>query len=230
MNVFVPLFLFYILKQQISQLMKKLIVTLITLTAVILTACSQQQASKFEQQLNEFKYSLYEYMDTIPFEILRDMDAHTFGKIQPKIDSFLTVHKNDIYNYKINTLNTYKNNNLPDLQNYESTQYISDYEGFQEYFNTYFKEVATMYSLYTIDVMQYVRFFLSAYDGRVGVKHIASQAIKDQFAMPRIITRNEGKDAWTIFVDKYRNIFEFSYNINDNILLLKKIYSRKPQP
>ena len=207
--------------------MRKELFILTTLISISLTACSQQKFTKFEKELNEFRYSLYQDLDTIPFEQIRNMDFSHLAEIQGKTEIFIQQHEKDILQYKTNTLNRYTDIPLPDLKNYKPFFDESDISEINSVFEEYPSSLNRMFTLYSIDPLVLFRIYISIFNARMGNQEIAMEAIKDQVAAYSISTRKKDKNTWTVFIDKYRYIFQFTYNIEDNLPFLINVYERQ---
>lgn len=205
--------------------MKKQTLFIITLLGLALNTYSQQKPTEFETKFNDFRYSLYETLDTLTFQ-LSDIER-VYRYIQPEIEEFINKHKKEIQGYKLNTLKLYTDLPVPDLDGYKL---ISDKEELDE-INSSLLEVKKMksisiYDFNTINMQTLIAMNISIFNARLGAGDMAMENIKDSFAAYRIITRQKDKDNWQIYVDKYKNIFEFTFSFKDNFLYFENVYQR----
>lgn len=205
--------------------MKKQTLTLITLLlGLALNAYSQHKPTKFETELNDFRYSLYEKLDTLTFRI-SDIER-AYRVIQPEIEEFISRHEQDIRQYRLNTLHIYKDMPVPDLNKYKP---MVDKEELNE-INSSFREIKTIKSIYdfnAINLQNTISMSISIFNAKLGAEDMADENIKNSIAAYRIITRQRDKDNWQIYVDRYKYIYEFTYSFPDNFLYFDNVYQRE---
>jgi len=207
--------------------MKKHIAILIVILNSYICVTSAQELTKFEYELNEFRYSLYEYLDTVPFEQLQKMDFEAFKGLQEVSKQFIIQHEKEIQQYRLNILSQYKNITLPDLKNYQSKPF-DDYIGeANSFLKDHLKEIKYIYDLYSFNPIILINYYTSAFFAQLDVKTLASESIKNQIASPRISTRKKDKTTWIVFADRNKYIFEFIYDFEDNFLYMQNIYEKK---
>lgn len=211
---------------QISNRMAKIRLLLIVFLSITLSAHSQQKITKFERELNEFRYSLYEILDTIPFDVLRNMDVGSFKGLQDKIDTFIAGRSKDIYKYKADVLHQYKDTPLPDLNNYKPVQ-TEEIDAVNSMIKDQLRDIKYMYDLLTINPISTVHLYISLFSGYFGAEGLIAESVKAQIAACRISAQRRSKDTWLIFADKYNYVFEFTYSLEDNLLRFDNAYERK---
>ncbi len=203
---------------------------------------SLSPGGQFENELNNFKYSLYKDLQDIDYYTLSKLLQKGFADntISQKSADFYDSHRDDIAGYQRMLLQRYtktelnlsdlkepeqikdvlKNGPVSDLNFFLKTKEPSSYgeklKNISAFFKlTYVNPVGRAFAL-IIDVISWV----------TTSQYIAVFNIKSIIARPLIKTTEKKTDFWEIIIDEYDWVFYFDFDGRKDTLYLKAVYRR----
>lgn len=195
-----------------------------------------QKTSKsdtFELKLNSFRYSLYAYMDTLQDINQAITKNDSINPLQIIVENFIFENKEEIIRYRKSKLEKYLDTDI-EFDKFEKDSIFflegeprSEFDQLNSYF-TEIQEINAFMQLLTIDPINYAITIQSIYNSRIySAAEMGRQAIIDRIALPKLKTQEENNGNWKIWIDSYRSLIEFSYNLQKNRMNLMGAYSRR---
>lgn len=205
--------------------------SILLLQLVLLTtwySCAQQgNTAAFERDLQAFRYSLYADLEKVDAQKLMSMKFEPSDTISLKVNEFYEKNKKRIYEYRASVLGKYTDTSIA-WEKYETdTEYTKSLKKIpEELWETL--EVHALKNLFFIYPLHQAEVLIMMVISRhVSASEVGEQARKNQIGQPRIQTKKISKTQWEINVDKYRQVFKFTYDSEKGTMQLIKILKRK---
>jgi hypothetical protein len=216
------------MKQYFRSYFQKISITsILLLFAFFIDAHENEKQLKFEQKLNNFRYSLYEAIDTIEnFNKLLD-ESNAWHPVVKKVEVFMAENKQQIISYREYQLGKYINTKI-DFEYFRSDNTFDatlDNQGV-EFWNKMAK-ISALTELMSIDPLFSVNVLINSYlSSNYTVSEMGRKVIKDKIASPKILTKKQNNTLWKIWVDQYDNLFELSYEPETNKIRMIGLFHR----
>jgi hypothetical protein len=202
---------------------------IVFLVHIKLCAIAQNQpysskSLEFQEQYDEFRYSLYSKMQSINSYSLGDffvkLDS-VYPAFQEDVKKFITDNQSVIKEYQLEIFQYYSKRELPDLGKFslDTTLVYESMEwgGLSE----------PIKLLMGIEPLSLLNFQISQMMSRLyGVTEMGERVLKNAVARPRIITKKSSKNHWTVYFDMYEVLHQFEYRLDTQESIELKIYRR----
>lgn len=207
--------------------MRSLLLALsVVLASFSLEAQNTCKLSKFEKELMEFKYNLYEDLGGYDYHEMQDFSFLRDGKpLRIKVDKFIEDHKKDIRDYQENQLKRYE------VFEIDTSAFAMD-SLFDEYKNELrnsddliAKEVGDFFKINPFVYFNTLQSFIVA--RKYSAMEIGRKYLKNSIALPKIATKELEKGKWHVFIDEYDMAFLYSFNVETMNCKILGLYERK---
>ncbi|MBN1797770.1 MAG: hypothetical protein JW822_04280 [Spirochaetales bacterium] len=226
-------------------MMKRFIFYVVLCSFFVCISCVNSQISEandFEMELREFKYSLHEDIHNLDFYELQKLIGNGFKdhSVNRKIKVFYTNHGEHIKAYQRMYLEKYKDTKL-DLSLIKENEEINSYleerplsvtDYLLKIDNTSMDQDEIKDGMIILKLVYIIPFhraqtvimqIISSYSA---ADDLAAYNIKGLIAWPLIRTRELRNEYWEIVIDDYDWVYFFEFDLKEDVLFIKKVYTR----
>ncbi len=194
---------------------------------------SEKKRQKFENKLNEFRYSLYaDLEDTEELNEIFEKNNQSHPLVK-KLENFIKENEKEILAYQTYNLSKYKDNFI-DFQSFtkdtvffgESGKVLKEFlETYDHMMSIYGESFGKFLSLNPLNGANTVKnVYLSQ---TLSVSEMGRLSMKDALASPKIKSIEMDNSNWKIWTDHYSRLYEFEFNLASNKIKLVGVYVRK---